>query len=240
MIEIIPAIDIIDGQCVRLTRGDYASKKTYSNAPVDVAKGFEAIGARRLHLVDLDGARAGRVINRHVLEAIAGHTNLRIDFGGGVRSDKDLCIAFESGASMVTAGSVAVKNRAMVLGWLKRYGGERIILGADSLDMRVATDAWQDAQGPDLLDFIRGYADAGIKTVIATDVARDGVLQGPAFGLYTGIKAEFPGLRVIASGGVASIEDVNRLNNLGIDSVIIGKAIYEKRITMDELKGLLC
>jgi len=240
MIEIIPAIDIIDGKCVRLTRGDYAEKKIYSSDPVAIAMGFEAIGVRRLHLVDLDGARAGRVKNHEVLAAIAGGTNLTIDFGGGVRSDGDMDIAFENGASMVTAGSLAVTRPDIVSDWFAKYSGDRIILGADTLDGRVAIHAWQDANGPDLTAFLTDYAKKGVKTVIATDVARDGVMRGPAFDLYRGIKAAFPDIYLIASGGVSSIEDVSRLDSMGIDGVIIGKAIYEGKIGLDELEGFLC
>lgn len=240
MIEIIPAIDIIDGKCVRLTRGDYAARKTYSHDPVDWAKGFEAIGINRLHLVDLDGAKAGKVQNWRILAAIARQTDLNIDFGGGVRSNEDLRIVFQSGAAQVTAGSVALTGRKMVLAWLAEYGGDRIILGADSLNGRIATNAWQDANGPELPDFIGDYLKNGVKTVIATDVDRDGMMQGPAFGLYSTIKAAFPGLYLIASGGISTLDDVKKLDRLGVDGVIIGKAIYEGRITMDELKGLLC
>ena len=239
MINIIPAIDIIDGKCVRLTKGDYLQKKVYNENPVEVAKEFEAIGIKYLHLIDLDGAKAKHIINWGVLESIAQATNLTIDFGGGVRSREDLRIAFESGASKITAGSIAVKERETVTAWLDKYK-EKIILGADTLDGKISINAWETSTDLSVIDFIRDYWALGIKSTVVTDISRDGVLTGPAVELYKKIKSEIPQIELIASGGVSCIEDVDQLNNENIDSVIIGKAIYEERIKLDELKRFLC
>ena len=239
MIKIIPAIDIIDGKCVRLTKGDYSQKKIYNENPLEVAKEFEAVGIKYLHLVDLDGAKAKQIINWSVLESISSETNLQIDFGGGIRSKKDLRIAFESGASKITAGSIAVKEQETVLAWLDKYK-DKIILGADTIDGKVSINAWEVTTELTLIDFIRDYWALGIKSTIVTDISRDGVLTGPAFDLYRNIKSEIPQIELIASGGVSKIEDVDKLNEQNIEGVIIGKAIYEGRIKLDELKRFLC
>jgi len=239
MIKIIPAIDIIDGKCVRLTKGDFSQKKIYNEKPLEVAKEFEAVGIKYLHLVDLDGAKAKQIINWSVLELIASETNLQIDFGGGVRSKEDLRIAFESGASKITAGSIAVKEQETVTAWLDKYG-DKIILGADTKDGKVSINAWEVTTELSLIDFIRNYWTLGIKSTIVTDISRDGVLTGPAFDLYKKIKSEIPKIELIASGGVSKIEDVDKLNEQNIEGVIIGKAIYEGRIKLNELKRFLC
>ncbi len=239
MIKIIPAIDIIDGKCVRLTKGDYSQKKVYNENPIEVAKGFEEIGITYLHLVDLDGAKAKQIVNWKILESIAKETNLTIDFGGGVRSKEDLRIAFESGASKITAGSIAAKERETVLTWLDKYG-DKIILGADTIDGKVSINAWEVTTELPLINYIREYWALGIKSTIVTDISRDGVLTGPAFDLYKSIKNEIPKIELIASGGVSKIEDVYKLNKQNIEGVIIGKAIYEGRIKLEELKRFLC
>lgn len=239
MIKIIPAIDIIDGKCVRLTKGDYSQKKIYNENPVEVAKEFEAIGIKHLHLVDLDGAKARQIINWPVLQAISQETNLIIDFGGGIRSREDLRIAFESGASKITAGSIAVKDIDSVISWIDKYG-DKIILGADTINGMVSINAWEMTTELSLIDFIQKYWTLGIKSTIVTDISRDGVLSGPAFELYNNIKNEIPKLELIASGGVSIIDDVDKLNKLNIDGVIIGKAIYEGRIKLDEFERFLC
>ncbi len=240
MITIIPAIDIIDGKCVRLSRGEFDSQKVYNQNPLEVAKQFEDIGIRRLHLVDLDGAKSRKVINWNVLESIASKTALIIDFGGGVQSDEDLRIAFESGAAMITAGSIAIKEPESVEQWLNIYGGEKIILGADVKDRKIVIHGWQEESDLELMAFLENYLKKGIRQTICTDVARDGMLAGPAFGLYREIKKELPDLRLIASGGISCINDIHQLNDDGIDAVIIGKAIYEGRIKLAQLKGFLC
>lgn len=239
MIKIIPAIDIIDGKCVRLTKGDYSQKIIYNENPLEVAKEFEAIGIKYLHLVDLDGAKAKQIVNWSVLESISNETSLEIDFGGGIRSKEDLRIAFQSGASKITAGSIAVKDRDSVIAWIDKYGS-KIILGADTKNEMVSINAWEVTTDIPLLEFIRGYWFLGIQSSIVTDISRDGVLAGPAFQLYDKIKSEIPTLELIASGGVSKIEDVDKLNQSKIDGVIIGKAIYEGRIKLEELKRFLC
>ena len=239
MIKIIPAIDIIDGKCVRLTKGDYSQKKIYNDNPLEVAKQFEEIGIKYLHLVDLDGAKAKHIINWKVLESIASETNLTIDFGGGVRSKEDLRIAFESGASKITAGSIAAKERETVIAWLDKYG-DKIILGADTIDEKVSINAWEVTTELPLIEYIREYWALGISSTIVTDISRDGVLTGPAFGLYKKIKSKIPKIELIASGGVSEIADVEKLNEQKIEGVIIGKAIYEGRIKLNELKRFLC
>lgn len=239
MIEIIPAIDIIDAKCVRLSQGDYAQKKIYNENPLEVAKEFEANGIKRLHLVDLDGAKSSRIVNYKVLENIATHTNLTIDFGGGLKTDEDLRIAFESGASMVTGGSIAVKNREVFLSWLKKYGSEKIILGADAKNENIAVSGWQEGTSLNLFDFLKGYVAEGVSKIICTDISKDGMLQGSNVDLYVKIKSQFPNLYVIASGGISSIDDILSLNDNGIDAVITGKAIYEGKITLKELQRLI-
>lgn len=239
MIEIIPAIDIIDAKCVRLSQGDYAQKKVYNENPLEVAKEFEDNGIKRLHLVDLDGAKSNRIVNYKVLETIATHTNLTIDFGGGLKTDDDLRIAFESGASMVTGGSIAVKNREMFLSWLKKYSSEKIILGADAKHEQIAVSGWQEGTSLNLFDFLKDYVAEGVSKIICTDIGKDGMLQGSNVDLYVKIKKQFPDLYVIASGGISSIDDILNLNEQGIDGVITGKAIYEEKISLKELKKLI-
>jgi len=238
MIELIPAIDIIEGRCVRLTQGDYAQKKEYGD-PLEMAKKFEDHGIRRLHLVDLDGARERRVVNFRVLEQIASRTSLVIDAGGGLRSDEDLRIVFESGASMITGGSIAVKDRELFLGWLKKYGSERIILGADFRAGKVAVSGWHEDTALDLKEFIANYRAEGIKQVICTDIDKDGMLDGPALETYKGLKAKDPELHLIASGGISKMEDIELLDEAGIDGVIIGKAIYEGKIPLNTLESYI-
>ncbi|MDR3267419.1 MAG: 1-(5-phosphoribosyl)-5-[(5-phosphoribosylamino)methylideneamino]imidazole-4-carboxamide isomerase [Tannerella sp.] len=235
MIEIIPAIDIIDGKCVRLTKGDYDTKKVYNEHPLEVAKAFENNGLKRLHVVDLDGAKAGRIVNYKVLEQISGKTSLEIDFGGGLKSDKDLEIAFESGVQMVTGGSIAVKSPEIFNSWLQRYGNERIILGADVKEERIAISGWQEETTLEILPFIVDYKEKGIKKVICTDISRDGMLQGASTELYKKILAEIPDIYLIASGGISSVKDIEALETAGVPAVIFGKAIYEGKILLKEL-----
>ncbi len=251
--RIIPAIDIIDGKCVRLTKGDYNTKKVYNEDPLEVAKAFEDHGIRYLHLVDLDGAKSQHVINHRVLEELASKTGLQIDFGGGIKSDEDLHMVFESGARQATGGSIAVKDRSIFLGWLQRYGADRIILGADCKDGKISVSGWQEASTEEVVPFIRAYQKKGIQYVICTDISKDGMLAGPAFSLYRDIlkktatietsigpsgveDKEVPGIRLIASGGISTFEELPRLKALGCEGVIIGKAIYEGRISLKDLE----
>ncbi|MDR1098568.1 MAG: 1-(5-phosphoribosyl)-5-[(5-phosphoribosylamino)methylideneamino]imidazole-4-carboxamide isomerase [Tannerella sp.] len=238
MIELIPAIDIIDGKCVRLTQGDYASQKVYNEDPPEVAKSFEDCGIKRLHVVDLDGAREGRIINFRTLERIAAGTSLVIDFGGGLKSGKDLEIAFNSGAQMVTGGSIAVKSPDVFQEWLNRFGNERIILGADAKDGKIAVGGWQETTAKELIPFIEAWQSRGITKVICTDIGRDGMLQGPSTALYKEIREALPGICLIASGGISSVKDIEALDEAGIPAVIFGKAVYEGRITLKELEKL--
>jgi len=238
MIELIPAIDIIEGRCVRLTQGDYAKKKEYGD-PFEMAKQFEDHGMKRLHLVDLDGASQQRVVNFRILEQIASRTSLVIDAGGGVRSDEDLHIVFESGASMVTGGSIAVKDRELFLGWLKLYGPERIILGADFRAGKVSVSGWYEATALDLSEFIADYRTEGIEKVICTDIDKDGMLEGPSLETYKGLKAEDSEYHLVASGGISKMEDIELLDEAGIDGVIIGKAIYEGKIPLPTLESYI-
>ncbi|MEG1187327.1 MAG: 1-(5-phosphoribosyl)-5-[(5-phosphoribosylamino)methylideneamino]imidazole-4-carboxamide isomerase [Bacteroidales bacterium] len=235
MIELIPAIDLIDGKCVRLSQGDYGRSTVYNEDPLEVALEFEAHGLHRLHLVDLDGAKANHIVNWRVLERIASKTSLVIDFGGGLKSDSDLDIAFNSGAQMVTGGSVAVKNPDLFTGWINRYGPEKIILGADVNDGKIAVSGWLENTDIEWADFIDAYRKKGIAKVISTDIARDGMLQGPATDLYRTMLEQFPNLFLIASGGVSSIADIDRLEEAGVPAVIFGKAIYEGRIQLRDL-----
>lgn len=240
MIEIIPAIDIIDGKCVRLTQGDYNQKTVYNEDPVEVAKMFEDAGIKRLHTVDLDGARSSHVVNTRVIERIATHTNLTIDFGGGIKSDEDLRKAFDAGAQMVTIGSVAVKEPELFASWVETYGGEKIILGADVKNGYISISGWLEEGEQKLMDFICHHTKNGIHNVLCTDISRDGMLQGPAIELYKDIMAHYPTLHLIASGGVSCINDIERLNDAGIPAVVFGKAIYEGRIKLKELERFLC
>ncbi len=235
MIELIPAIDLIDGKCVRLTKGDYDTKKVYNEDPLEVAKMFEDYGIRRLHVVDLDGAREGRIINYRVLERLATRTSLVIDFGGGLKQEDDLEIAFESGAQMVIGGSVAVKNPDLFTSWIKKFGSDRIILGADAKDKKIAVNGWRETTDKDLIPFIQEYYDKGITKVVCTDISCDGMLQGPSVGLYEEIRDAIPYIYIIASGGVGSIGDIERLVEAGIPAVIFGKAIYEGKIRLEDL-----
>jgi len=235
MIELIPAIDIIDGNLVRLTKGDYDSKKIYSLDPLDVAKQFQDIGLKRLHVVDLDGAKGGHIVNYKVLERIANGTNLVVDFGGGIKSDDDVRIAFESGAQMITGGSIAVHRPQLFLSWLEQYGADRIILGADIKEGCIAVQGWLESSDARWQTFLQSYVSRGVRKVISTDISRDGMLSGPSIELYKDMMQDFPELFVIASGGVSCMQDVYQLQEAGVPAVIMGKAIYEGRITMNEL-----
>jgi phosphoribosylformimino-5-aminoimidazole carboxamide ribotide isomerase len=238
-IEIIPAIDLIDGKCVRLSQGDYNQKTVYNENPLEVAKMFEAAGICRLHLVDLDGAKAKHIVNHKILEQISTKTKLIIDFGGGLKSDKDLEIAFNSGAAMVTGGSIAVKGKDTFLQWLEKYGAEKIILGADAKDGKIAVGGWLESTELPVIDFISSYFEDGIRKVISTDISRDGMLSGPAFELYAEILDALPDVFIIASGGISSMEDILRLDEMGVPGVITGKAIYENRITLEEIERFI-
>lgn len=236
MIEIIPAIDIIEGKCVRLSKGDYDSKKVYNENPVEVAKEFEAAGIRRLHVVDLDGAKSHHIVNYRILEKIATSTSLIIDFGGGIKSDEDLKIAFESGAQMITGGSIAVKEPELFSQWINQYGSEKIILGADVKNKKIAVNGWKEGTEIDLIPFLDQYIEKGIKKVICTDIECDGMLQGPSIGLYQEILKEFPSTYLIASGGVSCIDDIIKLDEAKVPAVIFGKALYEGKIQLKDLK----
>lgn len=236
MIQIIPAIDIIEGKCVRLTQGDYAQKKIYNEHPLEVAKQFEGAGLTRLHLVDLDGAKASQIVNYRVLEQIASKTQLHIDFGGGIKSDEDVRIAFESGARQITGGTIAVKDRETFLRWLAEYGPEKIILGADVKGEKIAISGWEESTNLWLSDFLNDYTEQGIRYVISTDIAKDGLLQGSSLDLYRKIRDEFPDLQLIASGGVTSIDELYELEELGCYGAIIGKALYEGHIQLEDLR----
>lgn len=235
MIEIIPAIDIIDGKCVRLSQGDYNTKTIYNENPLEVAKQFEDAGIHRVHLVDLDGAKAKHVINHKVLEDIATHTSLVIDFGGGIQSDKDIDIAFEAGAAMVTGGSVAAKNRKLFVSWVEKYGGDRIILGADSKNHQIAVSGWQEATSLAVVPYIANYMQYGVQKVVCTDISKDGMLGGPAIDLYKQILEQIPDVYLIASGGVSCKQDILNLETAGVPAIIMGKAIYENKISLKDL-----
>jgi len=254
--RIIPAIDIIDGKCVRLSKGDYDTKKIYNENPLEVAKSFEAHGIEYLHLVDLDGAKSKHIINHKVLEQIASKTNLKIDFGGGLKSDDDLRIAFESGANQITGGSIAVKDRTTFLRWLNVYGPDKIILGADALEEKVAISGWQEESQEELIPFVQDYQKIGIKYVICTDISKDGMLEGPSFNLYGKLLEETKvhktivtgagvedfqelGIHLIASGGISEFKELPKLKELGCEGVIIGKAIYENRISLKQLENFM-
>jgi len=236
MIEIIPAIDIIEGKCVRLSKGDYDSKKVYNENPVEVAKEFEANGIRRLHVVDLDGAKSHHIVNYRILEKIATQTSLIIDFGGGIKSDEDLDIAFSSGAQMITGGSIAVKEPELFSEWISKYGSDKIILGADVKDKKIAVGGWKEGTDVELMPFLDQYIKKGIKKVICTDIECDGMLQGPSTDLYKEILEEYPSLYLIASGGVSCIDDIIKLEEAKVPAVIFGKALYEGKIQLKDLK----
>ena len=235
MIELIPAIDIIEGQCVRLTKGDYDQKTVYRDSPAEVAKEFEEIGFKRLHVVDLDGAKSKHIVNSEVLRRITTDTQLIVDFGGGIKTDEDIEKAFTAGASMVTIGSIAVTNPDLFMGWLEKYGAERIILGADVRHGKVSINGWKEDSSEDLLPFLKKYVDAGVKNVLCTEISKDGTLTGPAIELYQSMMTAYPELHLIASGGVSSIDDIKALEAAGIPAVVFGKAIYEGKINLNEL-----
>ena len=235
MITLIPAIDIIGGRCVRLTKGDYATEKVYADDPVEVARRMEELGFRRLHVVDLDGARSKHVVNLDVLRRITQETQLVVDFGGGVKTEQDLRLAFDAGAAMVTVGSIAVTEPERVLGWLQEFGPERLVLGADVRDGRISINGWKEESQQELLPFLTPYLAAGMKHVLCTEISKDGMLQGPATSLYRNIMSAFPACQLIASGGVSCIDDIRQLNDAGIPAVVFGKAIYEGRIDLPQL-----
>lgn len=234
--RIIPAIDIIEGKCVRLSKGDYSTKKVYNENPLEVAKEFESYGIEYLHLVDLDGAKSKHIVNHKVLESIAAKTSLKIDFGGGLKTDDDLRIAFESGASQVTGGSIAVKDADTFKNWLKTYGSDKIILGADAQHGKIAVSGWQEHSEEELIPFIKAYNEEGVLYVICTDISKDGMLQGPSFDLYKDILTEVKDIKLIASGGISTFDELPKLAELGCEGTIIGKAIYEGRISMKQLE----
>lgn len=233
--EVIPAIDIIDGKCVRLTEGDYAQKKIYNEHPLEVAKEFEGVGLQRLHLVDLDGAKAGVVKNWKVLETIAGKTSLIIDFGGGIKQEEDVKIIFNSGAALATVGSIAVKDEQRFVSWLQQFGADKFLLGADVKDEKIAVGGWLETTDIWINDFMEKYIGHGVQQIFCTDVSKDGKLEGPSTELYKNIIQKFPQLHFIASGGVSSMKDLDELATIGCKGAIVGKAIYEGRITLTEL-----
>ncbi|RFN58282.1 1-(5-phosphoribosyl)-5-[(5-phosphoribosylamino)methylideneamino]imidazole-4-carboxamide isomerase [Marixanthomonas ophiurae] len=237
--RIIPAIDIIEGKCVRLSKGDYSTKKIYNENPLEVAKQFEAHGIQYLHLVDLDGAKSSHIVNYKILEEIASKTNLQIDFGGGLKSNTDLEIAFNSGANQITGGSIAVKKPDVFKNWLQQYGSDKIILGADAKDEKVAVGGWLEESDEFVIPFIQKYQDEGVSYVICTDISKDGMLEGPSFDLYKQILSETQNLKLIASGGVATFDDLPKLAEIGCEGAIIGKAIYENRISMKQLEKFI-
>ena len=235
MIELIPAIDIINGQCVRLTKGDYNQKTVYHDSPAEVAQSFAQIGFQRLHVVDLDGAKSKHIVNVEALQAITSHTKLTVDFGGGIKTDADIEQAFNHGASMVTVGSIAVTQPSLFISWMKKYGADRLILGADVRNGKISINGWKEDSEEDLLPFLKKYVDAGVHNVLCTEISKDGTLQGPAIALYKEVMSAYPDLHLIASGGVSSIDDIIALDAAGIPAVVFGKAIYEGRIDLNEL-----
>lgn len=237
--RLIPAIDIIDGKCVRLSKGDYSTKKIYNESPLEVAKEFEAHGIEYLHLVDLDGAKSKHIVNHNVLEQIASHTNLKIDFGGGLKTDEDLRIAFESGANQITGGSIAVKDADIFRSWLSKFGADKIILGADANNEKIAVSGWLEESDQELIPFVQGYQKEGVSYVICTDISKDGMLQGPSFDLYQKMLAEIPSIKLIASGGISTFDELPKLAELGCEGTIIGKAIYENRISLKQLENYI-
>ena len=235
MIELIPAIDIINGQCVRLTKGDYNQKTVYHDSPAEVAQSFAQIGFQRLHVVDLDGAKSKHIVNVEALQAITSHTKLTVDFGGGIKTDADIEQAFNHGASMVTVGSIAVTQPSLFISWMKKYGADCLILGADVRNGKISINGWKEYSEEDLLPFLKKYVDAGVHNVLCTEISKDGTLQGPAIDLYKEVMSAYPDLHLIASGGVSSIDDIKALDAAGIPAVVFGKAIYEGRIDLNEL-----
>ena len=234
--RIIPAIDIIDGKCVRLSKGDYSTKKIYNENPLEVAKSFEAHGIEYLHLVDLDGAKSSKIVNYKILKQIASKTNLKIDFGGGLKSDKDLKIAFESGANQITGGSIAIKQTEVFKSWIQLYGADKIILGADAMNEKVAISGWLEESKEEVIPFIQNYQKEGIQYVICTDISKDGMLEGPSFELYQRILEQTKDLKLIVSGGISTFDELPKLAELGCEGTIIGKAIYEGRISLKQLE----
>lgn len=245
--RIIPAIDIIEGKCVRLSKGDYDTKKIYNEHPLEVAKEFEAHGIQYLHLVDLDGAKSKHIVNHKVLEQIASKTSLKIDFGGGLKTNEDLRIAFESGANQITGGSIAVKDKEIFTSWIKTYSADKIILGADAMDEKVAVSGWQEESKEELLPFIQSYQEKGIQYVICTDISKDGMLEGPSFDLYKRIidgayvtsSAVEKSIKLIASGGISTFDELPKLAEIGCEGTIVGKAIYENRISLKQLENYI-
>ena len=237
--RIIPAIDIINGKCVRLSKGDYATQKIYNENPLEVAKMFEAHGVKHLHLVDLDGAKASHIVNHKVLETIANNTSLSIDFGGGLKSDEDLKIAFESGAKQITGGSIAVKNPEIFKSWLQKFGADKIILGADAMDEKIAVSGWLEESDKELIPFVKAYQLEGVSYVICTDISKDGMLQGPSFDLYAKMLKEIPNIKLIASGGISTYDELPRLAEMGCEGTIVGKAIYEHKISMKQIEKFI-
>tara|TARA_R110001632_G_scaffold1883_4_gene8518 strand:+ start:70226 stop:70951 length:726 start_codon:yes stop_codon:yes gene_type:complete len=237
--RIIPAIDIIEGKCVRLTKGDYNTKKIYNESPLEVAKEFEAAGIQYLHVVDLDGAKASHIVNYKVLEQIASKTNLKIDFGGGLKSDKDLQIAFNSGANQITGGSIVVKKPEIFESWIAKFGADKIILGADCNNEKIAVSGWQEESDLDVIPFIKNYQTKGINYVICTDISKDGMLEGPSFELYQRILENTPKIKLIASGGISTFDEIPKLSEMNCEGVIIGKAIYENRISLKQLENYI-
>ena len=234
--RIIPAIDIIEGKCVRLSKGDYATKKIYNEDPLEVAQQFEDAGLQYLHLVDLDGAKAQHIINWKVLEKLAAKTELQIDFGGGIKSDEDLKVAFESGAAQITGGSIAAKDPVTFTSWITAYGPEKIILGADAHEGKIAVSGWQEETDQEIESFIKKYVAKGIQYVISTDIAKDGMLEGPSFELYGAMLEKLPDINLIASGGVSSMDDLMKLNEQKLEGAIVGKALYEGKINLMDLR----
>lgn len=235
-IELIPAIDLINGQCVRLTKGDYAQKKVYNDNPAEVARKFEELGFKRLHVVDLDGAKSKHIINDKVLKDITDSTELKVDFGGGIKTEDDIEKAFAAGASLVTVGSIAVTNPTLFLEWLDKYGADRLVLGADVRNGKISINGWKEDSTQDLLPFLKQYVDKGVKNVLCTEISKDGTLQGPAIELYKKVMAEYPHIHLIASGGVSCNKDIEDLNKAGIPAVVFGKAFYEGKIDISRLE----
>jgi len=237
--KIIPAIDIIEGKCVRLTKGDYNTQKIYNENPLEVAKSFEGSGIQYLHLVDLDGAKSSHIVNHKILEEMAVKTNLKIDFGGGIKSKEDIKIAFESGANQITGGSIAVKNQILFKEWINQYGTDKIILGADVNNRKIAISGWLEKSDEEVVPFIQDYQNSGITYVICTDIAKDGMLMGPSLELYEDIIKDCPKIKLIASGGISTFDELPKLKALGCEGTIIGKAIYEGRITLKQLENYI-
>ena len=237
--RLIPAIDIIEGKCVRLSKGDYSTKIIYNENPLEVAKEFEAHGIQYLHLVDLDGAKSSHIVNHKILEQIATKTSLKIDFGGGLKTDEDLKTAFSSGANQITAGSIVIKNPDIFLSWLQKFGAEKIILGADANNEKIAVSGWLEESDQEVIPFIQKYQKEGVKYVISTDIAKDGMLEGPSFALYKKMLSKIENINLIASGGISHFDELKKLQDIGCEGTIIGKAIYENRISLKQLEQFI-